>query len=156
MKKIIVVVLLLLVIVFINVLLFHNSKRNQKVLSIKSLNFYYSQWSMANSGVRYELNCKGDCTLLYKAHGVPFDNPIEYKVDKSTVLELEKLLNKYEVFKWNGFNKTDNNVLDGDSFSFSVVMGNDDIISASGYMKWPIHYWEVKKGLDTIFAKVIK
>lgn len=156
MKKYIFIVLILLIVVAISVFLSHNLKRNHKSLSIKSLSFYYSQGYMANSGVRYELDCKDNCTLLYKAHGVPFDESIKYKVDPSIVLEVEQLLNKYEVFKWNGFNKSDNNVLDGDSFNFIVVTKEDDHISASGYMSWPDHYGEVKEGLNTIFAKVIK
>lgn len=156
MKKYIIIVLVILIIVFISVFMIHNSKRNVNVSNIKSLTFSYSQGYMANSGVRYELECKDKCILSYKANGVPFDEATEYNLDESTVLEVEELLNKYNVSKWNGFNKSDQNVLDGDSFGFYLIMQNGDSISASGYMKWPDNYAEVKEGLDNIFAKVVK
>ena len=56
----------------------------------------------------------------------------------------------------NGFNKSDRYVLDGNSFSLSISMNNDEYVSASGYMKWPKNYKEVKEELITFFSTIIK
>ncbi|MBP5242600.1 MAG: hypothetical protein J6Z36_02795, partial [Clostridia bacterium] len=44
-------------------------------------------------------------------------------------LTFKTVLNKYNVYSWDGFDKTNKNVLDGNSFSFSVNMNNGDDIS---------------------------
>lgn len=71
-------------------------------------------------------------------------------------MEIEGLLNKYNVSNWNGFHGNNKDVLDGDSFGFYVTMKNGDKIDSSGYMSWPKNYGEVKNGLESIFKKVIK
>lgn len=159
MKKSSIIVIVLLIIVIIIVLLLLKLKHNSKAVNIsniENLDFYYTQGYMANSDVRYELECKEKCVLIYKPHGVPYENAGKYNVSNDTILKLESLLNKYKVYKWNGFHGNDKNVLDGDSFSFYVTMKNGERIESSGYMCWPKNYGEVRAGLETIFGKVVK
>ncbi len=158
MKKGYIVVLVLLILVIIFVFLILKFKQNNKtvvVSNIERLNFSYTQGYMVNSDVRYELECKEECILLYKPYGVSYDDAKKYKVDDNIILEIESLLNKYEVSNWNGFHGNDKNVLDGDSFGFYVYMKNGDRIESSGYMKWPNNYGKVKSELESIFDKAI-
>lgn len=159
MKKYYIIVAVLLIIVIIIVLMLlkikHNGK-NVNVSNIENLRFSYTSGYMANSDTWYELDCKEKCTLVYKAHGVSYEKAKKYKVDSNIIVEIENLLNKYNVSKWNGFHGNDKNVLDGDSFSFYVSMKNGDKIESSGYMSWPNNYGEVKSGLESILKKVIK
>ena len=159
MKKVVVIVSILLIIVVIIVLLLLKIKQSDKIINasnIESLDFHYTQGYMINSDIRYELKCKGDCILIYKPLGISYEEAKTYKVSSDVLLEIEYLLNKYKVFKWNGFHGNDKNVLDGDSFGFFVSLKNGESIEASGYMSWPDNYYEVRDGLDTIFDKIVK
>jgi hypothetical protein len=64
-------------------------------------------------------------------------------------------LNEHEVARWNGFDKNNRNVLDGNSFTLSVTMENGKDIHAHGYMKWPKGYQETKAALDGFFAQYL-
>ncbi len=159
MKKDCIIAAIILIIVVIIVLILLKTKHNGKDINfsnIKNLRFSYTSGYMANSDTTYELDCKEKCTLIYKAYGVPYEKAKKYKVDSNIIIEIENLLNKYNVSKWNGFHGNDKNVLDGDSFGFYVTMKNGDKVESSGYMSWPKNYGEVKSGLESIFNKVIK
>jgi hypothetical protein len=71
-------------------------------------------------------------------------------------LEIEKKLNEYHVSRWNGFNKNNKYVLDGDSFSFTLKYNEKDEVSAHGYMMWPNNYSEVKGYLINTFGEYTK
>ncbi|MBP5684391.1 MAG: hypothetical protein J6X02_03955 [Bacilli bacterium] len=127
-----------------------------KIQDIKSLSFNYSNGYMMYAYTRYELNCDKSCTLRIKPNGIPDEDMKEYEVDNKTIVELCDLLNKYDISKWNGFDESDQNVLDGDSFSFSLNLHNGKSISASGYMRWPKNYSDVKNGIMKLFDAYIK
>jgi len=65
-------------------------------------------------------------------------------------------LNDNKVVKWNNFRESDKYVLDGDSFSFSLTTEEGINISASGYMRWPDNYGNVKSTLVEIFDAYYK
>ena len=158
MKKSYIVVFVILFLVIIIVLLLLKFKQNSKVgvvSDIKSLSFSYTQGYMVNSDVRYELDCKEKCILLYKPYGVSYDQAKKFRINDDIILEIESLLNKYEVCKWNGFHGNDKNVLDGDSFGFNVYMKNGNRIESSGYMRFPKNYVKVRDGFESILKKVI-
>lgn len=159
MKKSSIIVIVLLIMVIIIVLLLLKLKHNSKAVNIsniENLDFYYTQGYMANSDVRYEIKCKEECVLIYKPLGFSDKESKKYKISSDVILEVENLLNKYSFYEWNGFHESDKNVLDGDSFGFFVTMNDGDKIQASGYMSWPKNYGNVKRGLESIFEKVIK
>ena len=68
--------------------------------------------------------------------------------------KLINVLNEYNVAKWDGFHKSDQNVLDGDSFSFSMYTLEDRYISASGYMSWPENYRNIEDAFDEILGSL--
>ena len=98
--------------------------------------------------IGYTLNYKdGKYEAEIKQYGEPEENLRKYTIEKKKVEELEKSLNETNIYKWKGFDKNDKNVLDGDSFSFNMWLGEGKEkkeIDAHGYMKWPVDYANIK------------
>lgn len=123
----------------------------------KSLAFGYSTGNMANARVKYTLLCEnGTCTATVKEDGVAEEEAVIIAVDEAFVHRVEALLQSYDVQKWNGFQKSDKYVLDGKDFDMYMQNHRGQYFSASGYMKWPKGYDEVKKGLDELFGGLLK
>lgn len=148
----------LIIIVFIIVifLVLFYLRKEKNITNINKVYFTYSTGNYINASVSYELICKDKCILSFKDDGVSYEDAKEYEVDKKILKEIEIILKQYHVARWNNFHKYDKNVLDGNSFSFSVSYGNKQGIEASGYMKWPKNYQEVKKELSEIFANYMR
>ena len=148
--KILWIVIALVTLVTLGVILMFNAKPKE-IESFKSMHLGYSNGWSIYANINYEVLNKDDgYYVTIKPYGVPDDEKQTVKLTDEQVKELLEILNKYEVRKWNGFHKTDRNVLDGDSFSFSLYT-EDDEISASGYMRWPKNYSEVRSALYDLF-----
>lgn len=120
-----------------------------------SFNFFYTKGYAFNADIRYEYELKdGKYYASIKPYEVSEEDKTTKEVDKEFIIKVEEILNKYEVYKWNGFNKSDNDVLDGDSFSLSVST-EEETISASGYMSYPDNYLKVKNELDILFEELL-
>ena len=132
--------------------------KNKKEITISNIKYFHFSYSVGyamNAYVIYELNYKDDKYIIsIKPNGISDEEKKEVEVDNSFIQKLEEILKKYHVEKWNGFNKHDKNVLDGDSVSLNIRMENNDYLSASGYMKWPNNYGNVRGELDTIFMNI--
>lgn len=151
---IICVIIILIIVISIWVLYLH--PKNKTISDIKKLSFHYTDGYAMNAYVDYELICDDTCSLKYKLNGVPEEDAKTVDFPKEYVSKIIDVLNKYNVSRWDGFDRNAKNVLDGDSFSFKVEIDAENSIYASGYMLWPKHYREVKKELEDIFNKVIK
>ena len=128
-----------------------------EIKGIKTLHYSYSVGYMMNANCVYDLTCEEDkCSIKIKPNGFPEEDARVYDVDKESLDKIIKILNTYKVSKWDGFRESDKNVLDGDSFAFSINMKDGKSISASGYMKWPTNYGNVKKELKEIFDSFIR
>ena len=123
-------------------------KRKIEIKNITHVYFTFSNGYAMNSYTRYTLNYKdGKYEAEIKQYGEPEENLRKYTVEKKKVEELEKNLNETNIYKWKGFDKNDKNVLDGDSFSFNMWLGEGKEkkeIDAHGYMKWPVDYANIK------------
>ena len=149
--------ILIVIIIVISVLLLFiifRQKQKESIKDIKSIEFRYTNGYMINSDTYYKLECNNNCMLQIKRYGS--SNEEEYNVDKCILNDIEKILNKYNVSSWDGFNKSDKNVLDGDSFSLSIETKDEKWIDASGYMKWPKNYSEVKGVFDSMIGSLSK
>lgn len=81
---------------------------------------------------------------------------MEKEIDKSYLEELAKIINDNEIYKWNGFDKSDKNILDGSSFNLEVNYSNDKSLKAYGYMKYPKNYKEGHKALSDFLEQIIE
>ncbi len=65
---------------------------------------------------------------------------IDKDIDESVFGEIEKIVNEQEIYKWDGFDESDNDILDGSSFSLKIMYKDGQSINAHGYMKYPDNY----------------
>lgn len=156
MKKIIIPFLILLIIVL--VLFFKIVFVKKTVIKdIKYLRLSYSNGYAMYAYTIYEIDyMDGKYILTTKPYGVPDEEVQKEEISKEDIKKIEDILSNYDVSAWDGFNKTDKNVLDGDSFSFSLKYDDDRTVSASGYMRYPNNYREVKQELESIFKNYYK
>ena len=154
-KKVLFIILIVLLIIVIGVIVMFGKKKPKNIETIKYLNFGYSTGTMVNSYVSYNIEYKdGEYKVSIKPNMVSDEDKKITVMTKKDVERIIEILNKYEVYKWDGFKKSDPYVLDGDSFNLSVRYNDDKSISASGYMMWPKNYREVQGELDSIFMKI--
>ena len=152
-KKVLFIILIILLV--IGVIVMFRIKKPKNIETIKYLNFGYSTGTMVNSYVSYNIEYKdGEYKVSIKPNMVSDEDKKITVMTKKDVERIIEILNKYEVYKWDGFKKSDPYVLDGDSFNLSVRYNDDKSISASGYMMWPKNYREVQGELDSIFMKI--
>lgn len=117
--------------------------------------FYYTTGNFSNAAVCYQLDlADGVYTVTVKKTGVPDENADVFTVDAAFAQRVEKCLTAYKAASWNGFDKNDKRVLDGNSFSLHIRNGAGQNFSASGYMRWPRNYSAVKNELDALFMQL--
>ena len=122
----------------------------------KYLHFSYSDGYAAYSNVYYYLDYNdGEYVITYKPLDVPEEEATAKAISAEEVLEIENILIKHEVYKWDGFHKSDKNVLDGDGFYFTYKRMDGEGISASGYMKYPNNYSSFLSDIASCFNKLL-
>jgi hypothetical protein len=123
---------------------------------ITYFSMFYTQGYMINSDIRYKIEYSeetGKYMVLIKPYGVSEEDGLIIEEDGLRE-KIKDILVKYQVNKWHGFNKSDHDVLDGDSFSIYVKLSNDKTIEASGYMSWPDNYRNVRDEISEIFMEI--
>lgn len=154
--KYVVIILVVLLILGLLIFILCNKKEKEKIESISSLSFFYTNGYAINTDTRYEIDCKDKCIAIIKQYGKSEEETVEVEIDSNTMNKIIDLLNKYDVIKWDGFSKSDHGVLDGDSFSMHFTYNDEKRVSASGYMMWPKNYREVEDGLNEIFNSLME
>ena len=130
-------------------------KKDIYIKDIKYLHYTGTTGTAINAGYDYTIeliNKKYIATI--RLNGKSNDEIKKVEIKKDVINNIENILNKYNVYKWNNFHKYDKNVLDGNSFSFNVNYQDNKSISASGYMKWPDNYGDVRNELESIFVSL--
>lgn len=156
MKKIYIILLIIIILLTISlVIILKNKKKPIEINEIKYMHFGYSTGTMINAYVNYDIDYENNnYYATIKPNEVAEEDKLKIKISTETVDKVLKVIKKYEVQKWDGFNKSDQNVLDGNSFSISIGLTNNESISAHGYMEWPENYREVKEELNNIFMNI--
>lgn len=73
---------------------------------------------------------------------------VESEIPAEALEELKNILIKEDIGAWNGFSKSNDGIMDGHSFSLSVLFSDGKTIAASGYMKYPANYEAGSKALE--------
>ncbi len=131
--------------------------RDTTIEGIRSFSYSYSQNNTMYGYCSYSITKTDDGYEAYvKQMDVPDDESPRFPVDQETVDILVELLNKHKVSGWDGFNKSDKNVLDGNGFELNIHMTEDDDgISAHGYMKYPDGYSGFRDDMDSFFDRIM-
>ena len=139
---------------------FHSKDQVKKedIKDLKAFRFSYTVGYYMNADFSYEVELQksGKYNASYKASGIAPEDKLEKEISETVVLELEELMKKHNIHKWNEFHKNDPNVLDGNSFSLSFYSNSEKSISASGYMMYPAGYREFKEEIDSFFQQLFE
>lgn len=76
-------------------------------------------------------------------------------VDEPVLEQLGEIAGKYRLDRWDGFDKTDKHVMDGNSFTLSVILADGKTISAHGNNRFPDGYSDAKQEICTLFEDLI-
>ena len=146
---------LILIGVVILSLNFNFFKPNKEISNIKYFSYGTTDGMAMYDGVHFSIDYKdGKYMAIIQNNGVSEEDAKVVEISKDKVKELEDILNKYNVGSWDGFKKYDKDVLDGSSFSLSLGCFDGTSVSASGYMKWPKNYGDVRGELESFFVSL--
>ncbi len=67
-----------------------------------------------------------------------------------------EILEKYDVASWDGFDESDDGILDGGGFLLKVKYTSGATIEAQGYMKYPDNYDAVRGELSEVFDEIME
>lgn len=154
-----IIILIILIIVLTSVIIFYLTRKKIVLTkdNINHIHFSYSTGNMMYANVSYDIDLeKEGYVATIKPNGVSDEAAKKVNIDKKTMEKLVDELNKYNITSWDGFKKSDKNVLDGNSFSFSIGTKDEKWIEASGYMMWPKNYSEVKGVFDSVIGDLYK
>ena len=156
MKQIVLTGLVLFIVVLLIIIFLINNKKYEPITSIKHFSYSFTTGNYIEANVIFEIDCEDKCIAKIKPSGVSEEDSYIKEIDNSIITEIIDILNTYKVAEWDGFNKSDSRVLDGNSFLLSIRTNEDRTISASGYMSWPKNYRKVKEELQKIFENIIR
>ena len=128
-------------------------KNTKEIESIKTLTIS-SNSGFANFLTTYNIECEEKCIVKVLDSGYSAPSNYVKEISDSDVNKIVKILREYNVKSWDGFNKSDKNILDGSSFSFNLITKEGLKVSASGYMKYPKNYHEVTSKIKEIISDI--
>lgn len=117
--------------------------------------FNYSFGSFLGGDWSYKIYKKSGKTYLLGEGSNGVELKGESVVSENVSGDIEKIIKDNDIVKWNGFSKSDDDILDGYSFSIKAIYENGTI-EASGYMKFPSNYDAAHKALSTYLEKLSK
>lgn len=154
------IIVIITLVAFIYVKTKYNQKNKKdepkKITELTRLDFGYTTGTYIYGNISYEINCEDKCILSIKPDTIPDEEKQEVEIDKKTINKVIDILNKYEVTKWDGWKKSDPNVLDGSDFHMYLTIQDNKTISASGYMMFPKNYGKVQDELDKLLGSYYK
>ena len=125
------------------------------VSDIVYFSFYYGGGTTVNGGSSYSAEASDDhIHLVIKPDGVSDDDVLELDVGYDFLEDLQEVIDKNDIGSWNGFDKTDTGVLDGQSFNLSIYMENGDVVNASGYEAYPDGFSDAASDIEALFMGV--
>lgn len=151
MKKAIIIIVITIVVILIITLgtfgviklieILNNNNEGGKIINSNIIEFSYEHGSYFGGYNEYH--------LYYTEEGIAHIEAIGYNgselnidkdIDESVFGEIERIVNEQEIYKWDGFDESDNDILDGSSFSLKITYKDGQSINAHGYMKYPNNY----------------
>ena len=76
-------------------------------------------------------------------------------VGRSVLDDVQTIIKKYGAREWNGFNKRDDSVTDGDSFSLRIQYNSGAKVDTRGTNDFPDNYWDFDKEIKMYFSRLI-
>ena len=73
-------------------------------------------------------------------------------IDAASVAALERVVEDYDLARWDGFDESEPNVLDGEGFTLRVEFADGGKVYASGENHFPRGYWQAVSELTEVFG----
>ena len=158
-KDIIIIIAIIIAILLIIFLILKNRKSEIKeIKGMKELEYVLHDGRNMFGTIKYKIECNDKCILKTKLSGYTDEEYTEVEIDKEQMNKILEILKRYNVKKWDGFNKADKHVLDGKNFEFILITDDNKKIRAEGYMKYPNGFKdcinELKKVFNDINSKI--
>lgn len=156
-KKILLVsiaILLLLAAGIVTYFMLENNDKPNVSYSNNITSFNYSFGSYFGGYYDYEIYQEDDKFIFVGNGKNGVDLDINETIDSYVLDDIQEIIEKYDVKEWNGFNKRNRDILDGDSFSL-LVRYDDHKIKAHGYMKYPANYKLFQKEINEYFDTLV-
>lgn len=111
--------------------------------------------SVMNSGFSYQaITEAGVTTVTIQKDGMAEEDALTAATDAALMEQLYAIAEKYEMGRWNGFDKSSKSAMDGRSFRLTIYMDNGSSIKAKGFMKWPENYSEAAAEITALFDSI--
>ena len=138
----------ILLFIIIPILLIGCEKKDiEKKLEKEIVYFQYEYGSGEGFYYTYKIENDNNKYIFTKEIFSSNDKSFKKEIDEKVLEELNKIINDNEIYNWNGFNKSDDRVLDGSGFTLIIRYNDESLINAHGYMKYPSNYKEAANKL---------
>ncbi|MBR3494322.1 MAG: hypothetical protein IKH38_02750 [Clostridia bacterium] len=94
--------------------------------------------------VHYEIFRLGDTPCLWR------DRTLAQPVDAETLVALEEIVERFEMRSWDGFDRSNPYVMDGEMFRLDIVFADGTEVHATGDNAFPQHYREAVAAITTL------
>ncbi len=132
-------------------------KKKVEIDDVTAFEFVYTTGYGSDNYASYAIECSSSgCIAKVKPNNTSEINAVIVDVDDNFLAKVRFIIEENDVAEWNGYNKVNRHILDGNSFDLKVKMKNDQIIKAHGYMNWPLNYSKVAGEFDTLFMSLVK
>ena len=124
--------------------------------AIVSFGYRYNG-SIGGNSYSYEIDARKTPAVLKTEHMIyPEYGELTKEIDAAFVNKLEELYKDCRLAAWNGFNKYNPHICDGDGFSLSIRFADGGECYAHGSNSFPRGYGEFKTKLNAIFDPVVR
>ena len=124
-----------------------------EISGILDFSFSYTQGDYAYSGNSYSATLEdGTVSITIYRDGDP--DPYTFTADPEFLDRLTEAVNESGAAAWNGFDQTNQDVLDGDSFSLYITTDGGETISADGYASFPQNFSDAAALLEQPFVEI--
>lgn len=103
----------------------------------------------------YSAKQEGGGTRLYTEGLFSGGLIVDTVIDEPVLEQLGEIAGKYRMDRWDGFDKSSANVMDGSSFSLSITLADGTTVSARGSNKFPDGYGDAEREICTLFEELI-
>lgn len=160
MKRLIIFIIVIILIIssYFCITYFEEYKKlkilEDSILSSEIVNFKYDYGSYNGGYFEYEISKSNEKTI-FTAHGLNgVDLDITTEVEPSTLDDILEIVKNENITSWNNFSKSNDDILDGYSFSLEIDFENGEKIHAYGYEKYPKNYDIAHKALSNYLEKL--
>jgi len=118
------------------------------------VSFYYSESNgYALDSCSYSAELNGDQVDIKISKGFSGEEH-EFTETPEFLKKITEIANNYNVGSWDGFDKYDNNVMDGTNFRVSLATQDGKTVNANGYMEFPENYGSAMGEIEALFLEI--